>query len=181
MRQRFTAVLVSDTERDEGGASIVLEAGRDWGLDSSGGRRALRLLRVSGASSIWYCLGSVTSASALTSTSLGTYTQPFGSDVLLEPEALRDDAHKFFSVVVGWRNRSGILVVFEGVEEITCQRCGLRTIEVNPRHAVGLNGGPQWESRGEVEGCVWDDRGVPVAVLVLFSTPSSLSEIVCGG
>jgi hypothetical protein len=31
MRRRFTAVLVSDTEWDEGGASIVLEAGRDWG------------------------------------------------------------------------------------------------------------------------------------------------------
>jgi hypothetical protein len=72
-------------------------------------------------------------------------------------------------------------VVFEGIDEVSCQRCGLRTIEVNPRHAVGLNGGPQWESRGEVEGCVRDDRGVPVAVLVLFSTPSALSEIVCGG
>jgi hypothetical protein len=69
-------------------------------------------------------------------------------------------------------------VVFEGVDEVICQRCGLRTIEVNPRHAVGLNGGPQWESRGEVEGRVRDEGGVSVAVLVLFSTPSALSEIM---
>jgi hypothetical protein len=117
----------------------------------------------------------------LTSTSSGTYAQPFGSDGLIESETLRDDACDFFSVIVGRRNRSGILVVFEGIEEATCQRCGLRTIEVNPRHTVGLNGGLQWESRGEVEGCVWDDGGVPVAILVLFSTPSTLSEIVCGG
>jgi hypothetical protein len=73
------------------------------------------------------------------------------------------------------------LVVFEGIDEATCQCCGLCTIEVNPCHAVGLNGGPQWESRGEVEGCVRDERGVPVAVLVLFSTPSALSEIMVGG
>jgi hypothetical protein len=72
-------------------------------------------------------------------------------------------------------------VVFEGVDETTCQRCGLRMIEVNPRHAVGLNGGPQWDSRGEVEGSVWDNGGVSMAVLVLFSTPSALSEILCGG
>jgi hypothetical protein len=117
----------------------------------------------------------------LTSTSSGTYTQPFGNDGWLDSEALRDDMRDFFSVVVGWRNQSGILVVFEGIKEATCQRCGLRTIEVNPRHAVGLNGGLQWDSRREIEGCVWDDRGMSVAVLVLFSTPSALSEIVCGG
>jgi hypothetical protein len=63
-------------------------------------------------------------------------------------------------------------VVFEGVEEVSCQRCGLRTIEVNPRHAVGLNGAPQWDSRGEVERGVRDDWSVAVTVLVLFSTPS---------
>jgi hypothetical protein len=72
-------------------------------------------------------------------------------------------------------------VVFEGVDEATCQRCGLHTIEVNPRHAVGLNRGPQWDSRREVEGGVRDDGGMSVTVLVLFSTPSTLSEILCGG
>jgi hypothetical protein len=180
-RRRFAAVLVSDTEWNESRASIVFEAGWDWGCNSSGGPRALRLLRVSGASSIWYRLGSVTSASTLTSTSLGTYTQPFGSDGGLDAETFRDDARELVCCSVGWRNRSGILVVFEGIEEATCQRCGLRTIEVNPRHAVGLNGGPHWDSRGEVKGCVRDDGGVSVTVLVLFSTPSALSEIVWGG
>jgi hypothetical protein len=175
--RRFTAVLISDMEWDEGRALIVFEAGGDWGWNSSGGPRALRLLRVSGAASSWYWLGSVT----LTSTSSGTYTQPFGSDDWIDAEALRDDARDFFSVVVGWQNRSGILVVFEGSDEATCQCCGLRTIEVNPRHAVGLNGGPQWESRGEVEGRVRDDGGMPVAILVLFSAPSALSEIMGGG
>jgi hypothetical protein len=180
-RRRFAAVLVAYTEGDEGQASIVFEAGWDWGCNSSGASMALRLLRVSGASSIWYRLGSVTSASTLTSTSSGTYTQPFGSDGGINAEALRDDARELFSLVVGWWNRSGILVVFEGIKEATCQRCGLRTIEVNPRHAVRLNGGPQWESRGEVKGRVRDDGGMPVAVLVLFSAPSALSEIMVGG
>jgi hypothetical protein len=141
----------------------------------------LRLLRVSGASSIWYRLGSVTSASTLTSTSSGTYTQPFGSDGGIDAETLCDDARKLVCLVVGWRNRSGILVVFKGIEEATCQRCGLRTIEVNPRHAVGLNGGPHWDSRGEVKGHVRDNGGVSVTVLILFSTPSALSEIMWGG
>jgi hypothetical protein len=136
---------------------------------------------VSGAPSTWYRLGSVTSASTLTSTSSGTYTQPFGSDSGVDAETLRDDARKLVCFVVGWRNRSGILVVFKGIEEATCQRCGLRTIEVNPRHAVGLNGGPHWDSRGEVKGCVRDNGGVSVTILVLFSTPSALSEIMCGG
>jgi hypothetical protein len=180
-RRRFAAVFVSDAEWNESWASIVFEARWDGGCISSGGPRALRLLRVSGAPSIWYLLGSVTSASTLTSTSSGTYTQPFGSDGGVDAEALRDDARKLVCFVVGWRNRSGILVVFKGIEEATCQRCGLRTIEVNPRHAVGLNGGPHWDSRGEVEGCVRDDGGVSVAILVLFSTPSALSEIMVGG
>jgi hypothetical protein len=48
-RRRFAAVLVADTEWDESRASIVFEAGWDWRCDSSGGPRALRLLRVSGA------------------------------------------------------------------------------------------------------------------------------------
>jgi hypothetical protein len=180
-RRRFAAVLVADTEWNESRASIVFEAGGDWRLNSSGGPRALRLLCVSGASSIWYRLWSVTSASTLTSTSSGTYTQPFGSDGVVNAETLGDDARKLFGLAVGWRNWSGILVVFEGIEEATCQRCGLRTIEVNPRHAVGLNGGPHWDSRGEVKGGVWDDGGVSVTVLILFSTPSALSEIMRGG
>jgi hypothetical protein len=52
----------------------------------------------------------------LTSTSSGTYTQPFGNDSLLESKAIRDDARDFLSIVVGCRNWSGILVVFEGVD-----------------------------------------------------------------
>jgi hypothetical protein len=51
-RRRFAAVLVSDTEWNESRASIVFEAGGDWGCISSGGPRALRLLRVSGVLSI---------------------------------------------------------------------------------------------------------------------------------
>jgi hypothetical protein len=109
------------------------------------------------------------------------YTHPFGNDGLFDSEALCDDARDFFSVIVGRQNRSGILVVFEGIDEATCQRCGLRTIEVNPRHAIRLNGGPQWDSRREVEGHVWDNGSVSVAILVLFSTPSTLSEIMGGG
>jgi hypothetical protein len=56
----------------------------------------------------------------LTSISSGTYTQPFGSDRVFDAEALCDDARKLFGFVVGWQNRSGILVVFEGIEEATC-------------------------------------------------------------
>jgi hypothetical protein len=100
----------------------VFEAVRDWRGNSSGGPRALRLLRMSGASSIRYRLGSVTLASTLTSTSSGTYTQPFGSNVGIDAESLCDDARDLFAVVVDWRNRSGILVVFEGIDEATCQR-----------------------------------------------------------
>jgi hypothetical protein len=56
-RRRFTAVFISDTEWNEGRTSVVFEAGRNWGCDSSGGPRALCLLHVSGASHIWYWLG----------------------------------------------------------------------------------------------------------------------------
>jgi hypothetical protein len=51
-RRRFAAVFVSDTEWNESRASIVFEASWDWGCNSSGGPRALRLLRVSGVPSI---------------------------------------------------------------------------------------------------------------------------------
>jgi hypothetical protein len=54
-------------------------------------------------------------------------------------------------------------------------------IEVNPRHAVGLNRGPHWDSRREVERGVWDDGGMAVTVLVLFSALSAVSEIMSGG
>jgi hypothetical protein len=100
-RRCFTAVFISDTEWDIGRTSIVLEACWDWRGSSSGGPRALRLLCVSGVSSIWYRLGSITSASTLTSTSSGTYTQPFGNDGLLESEAIRDDTHDLLSIIVG--------------------------------------------------------------------------------
>jgi hypothetical protein len=53
MRRRFTAVFVPDAEWYEGRASIVFEACRDWGCNSSGGLRALRLL-LRGVSSIRY-------------------------------------------------------------------------------------------------------------------------------
>jgi hypothetical protein len=59
---------------------------------------------------------------------------------VVESESLSDDTRDLLAVVVGWRNLNGILVVFEGADEVSCQRCGLRTIEVNPRHAVGRNG-----------------------------------------
>jgi hypothetical protein len=69
MRQRFTAVFVADTEWDKCRASVMFEAGGDWRCGSSSGARALRLLRVSRASSIWYWAGLTTSTltSVLTS------------------------------------------------------------------------------------------------------------------
>jgi hypothetical protein len=116
----------------------------------------------------------------LTSSTL--YTQPFGSGGGRDSETLCDDVSEFEPVVIGWRNLNGILTVLvESVDEATCQRRGLRTTEVKSRHAVGWNGGPHWESRGKVESGVWDNGGMAVAVLVLFSTPSALSEIMWGG
>jgi hypothetical protein len=147
---RFTAVLVADTEWNECRASVMFEAVGYWGSGSTGSS-VLRLLQVSGASSVRYLLGSVTSTLTTALTSSGTYTQPLGSDGFFDPEAFSDDARELLAVVVGRRNCSGIFVVFEGAEEVSCQRCGLRTIEVNSRHAVGLKGPPQWESRWEVE------------------------------
>jgi hypothetical protein len=57
----FAAVLL-DTEGDEGGAAIVLEARRCWRYGSSSWSTALCLLRVSGAASVRYWSGSTTSA-----------------------------------------------------------------------------------------------------------------------
>jgi hypothetical protein len=163
---------------------VMLKARRCQRCGSSSCLTALCLLRVRGASSIRYWLGSTTSSltSALTFSTL--YTQPFGSDGGINPEALRNDFGDFSAVVVGWRNRRGIFIVFKGVEESSCQRCGLRTIEVKPRHAVGRNGSLHWESRlgrWEFEGWVGDDWSVPMAVLILFSASSTSSEIMLGG
>jgi hypothetical protein len=142
-RRCFTAVVL-DAEWDESGTPIVFEARRCWRYGScswaSSTSRIRRLRRVSGASSIWYLPGSTTSALTPTATSSASYTQPFGNDGVIDSESLSDDTRDLIAVVVDWRNLSGILVVFEGADEVSCQRCGLRTIEVNPRHAVGRNG-----------------------------------------
>jgi hypothetical protein len=186
--RRRLATIVLDAEWNEGGASVMFEARRCWRYGScswaSSVSRRRRLWRVSGASSIWYLPGSTTSALTPSVTSTASYTQPFGNDDAVETKSLGEDARDFLAIVVDWRNRSGILVVFEGVDEVSCQRCGLRTIEVNPRHAVGRNGSRHWSSRlgwGEVERGVWDDGGMPMAVHLLFSASSAASEIFVGG
>jgi hypothetical protein len=112
-------------------------------------------------------------------TSSTAYTQPFGSDSLVNTESLCDDAGEFVAVVVGWRNFSRILTVLvESINEATCQCRGLCMTEVKSHYAVGWKGAPHWEPRWEVESGIWDDRGMAMTVLVLFSTPSTLSEIV---
>jgi hypothetical protein len=122
-----------------------------------------------------------TSASVLMLASSTSYTQPFGSDSGGNSESFSDDACEFLTIVVCWRNLSGILVVLvESVDKSTCQCHGLRTTEVKSRHAVGWNGGPHWESRGEVESGVWDDGGMAMAVFSLFPTPSAALEIIVG-
>jgi hypothetical protein len=149
----FTAVLL-DTEGDERGASVVLEAQRCQRYGSSSWSTALCLLRVSGTSSVRYWVGLTTSAFTVARSSSASYTQPFGSDGRVNSEPFCDDAGDFSAVIVGRRNRSGIFVVFEDIEDASCQRCGLHTIEVKPRHAVGRNGSLHWDSRlgrGEVE------------------------------
>jgi hypothetical protein len=122
-----------DTEGDVSRASVMLKARRCRRCGLSSCSMALCLLQVRGASSIRYLAGSTTSflTSALTFSAL--YTQPFGSDVRTDPEARRDDFSDFLAIVVGRWNQRGIFVVFKGVEEPSCQRCGLRTIEVKPR------------------------------------------------
>jgi ribosomal protein S27E len=142
-RRRFAAVVL-DAEWNEGGASVVFEARRCWRYGScswaSSISRSRRLWRVSGASSIWYLPGSTTSALTPSVTSTASYTQPFGNNELVESKSLGEDTRDFFAVVVCRWNCAGILVVFKGADEVSCQCCGLRTIEVNPRHAVGRNG-----------------------------------------
>jgi hypothetical protein len=162
----------------------MLEASWDWGGGSSGGPRALHLLRMNGASSIWYRLGSATSASTLTPTSSMAYTQPFGNNGLLESETFSDDAQDLVSEIIGRRNCSGIFIDFKGIEDASCQHRGLCTIEVKPLHALGWNGSLHLESRlgrGEVERWVRDEGGVSVAIFLLFSTASTASEIIVGG
>jgi hypothetical protein len=139
-RRCFTAVLVADAERDEGRASVMLEARRCRRCGSSNWQTLLSLLRVSGASDIRYLLGSVTLALTAALTSSVVYTQPFGSDVRHDAKSFCDDPRELFPVVVGWWNLSGILVVLlEAVDEASCQRRGLHTTEVKSRHAVGRN------------------------------------------
>jgi hypothetical protein len=150
---RFTAVFL-ETEWDVGGSTVMFKAQRCQRHGSSSCSAALHLLRVSGASSIRYWAGSTTSTFTVACSSSASYTQPFGSDDWVNSEPLCDDVGNFLAVIVGWRNRSGIFVVFKGVEDVSCQRCGLRTIEVKPRHAIGRNGSLHWDSRlgrGEVE------------------------------
>jgi hypothetical protein len=114
-------------------------------------------------------------------TSSIAYTQPFGSDGFLNPKSFGNDSGNLFSVVTGRRNCSGIFIVFKGIEEATCQRCGLCTIEVNPCHAVGLNGAPHCKSRWEVECGIGYEGSMAVAVFSLFPTASTASEIIVGG
>jgi hypothetical protein len=101
----------------------------------------LSWLRVSGASGIRYWLGSATSALTAAPTSSIAYTQPFGSDVRRDTESFGNNPRELLSIVIGWRNRRGILVVLvKAVDEASCQRRGLCTTEVKSRHAVGRNG-----------------------------------------
>jgi hypothetical protein len=149
----LTAIFL-DTEGDECGATVVLKARRCWRYGSSSWSMALCLLRVSGASSIRYRVGSTTSTFTSVRTSSTSYTQPFSSDGWVDPEPLCDDIGNFSAIIVGRRKWSSIFVVFKGVEDASCQCCGLRTIEVKPCHPVGQNGLLHWESRlgrGEVE------------------------------
>jgi hypothetical protein len=123
----------------------------------------------------------VTSTSVLTLMSSTAYTQPFGSNSFFDTESFSNDMGNLTSIVIGWQNLSSISVVFEGIKEATCQCCGLHTIEVNPHHTVGLNGAPHWESRWEVECGIRDDGSVSMTILLLFSTPSTVSEIIVSG
>jgi hypothetical protein len=138
--RRFTAVLL-DTEGNEGRASVMLEARWCRRSGSSSWLTLLSWLWVSGASGIRYLLGSVTLALTSAPTSLVAYTQPFGSDVGRNAESFGDDSRELLSVVIGWQNCSGILVVLvETVDEASCQRRGLHTTEVKSRHTIGRNG-----------------------------------------
>jgi hypothetical protein len=130
-----------DTEGDVSRALVMLEARWCWRCGSSSWLAYLSLLQVSGALGIRYWLGSVTSALTSALTSSVAYTQPFGSDVGGDAKTFCDDRCKLFSIIVGWRNLSGILVVLlEAVDKASCQCCGLRMTEVKSRHAVGRNG-----------------------------------------
>jgi hypothetical protein len=160
----------------------MLEALQCQQCGSSSWSASPRLPQVSGVSGLRYRLGSATSALTSALASATSYTQPFGSFGMGNAESLGDDMGEFISVVICWQNLSGILVVLlETVNEASCQHRGLRTTEVKSRHAVGWNGGPHWDSRGEVKSGVRDDGGVAVTVLAGFSTPSTASEIIVGG
>jgi hypothetical protein len=110
------------------------------------------------------------------------YTQPFGSNSGGDAKTLCNDVSELESVVVWRQNCSGILTILvECFDKATCQCRGLRMTEVKSRQAVSWNGGPHWDSRGEVKSGVRDEGSVTMAILVLFSTPSTLSEIIGGG
>jgi hypothetical protein len=104
---------------------------------------------------------------------------------LVDAEPFCEDTHELPLVVIGWQYFSGIfMVLFKGIKESTCQCCGLHTIEVNLCHTVGQNGSLHWDLRlgwGEVESGVRNDRGMPMAILLLFSTSSTASEIAVSG
>jgi hypothetical protein len=149
----FTAILL-EVEGDVGRALIVLEAWWCWQYRSSRRSTALHLLQVRGASSVRYQLGSITLALTSASTPSTTYTQPFGSNGVVDAKSFGNNVHDLPAVVIGWWNRSGIFVIFQGVEESSCQHCGLCTTEVKSLHAVGQNSSLHWDSRlgrGEVE------------------------------
>jgi hypothetical protein len=176
------ATVLLDAEGDVSGTSVMLEACWYRQYRSPSWSTRLCWLRVSGAPRFRYRLGSSTLASTLTLISSTAYTQPFSSDCRGDTEPLGNDMGELVSVVVYWWNLSGILVVlFEMVNEANCQRRGLHTTEVKSRHTVSWNGGPHWDSRGEVKSGVWDDGSVTVTVFSRFSTPSAVSEIIVGG
>jgi hypothetical protein len=115
----FKAVLL-DMEGDVGGAAVVLEARRCRQYGSSSWSMALRLLRVSGVSSVRYWVGSTTSAFTAARSSSASYTQPFGSDGRVNSEPFCDDIGDFSAVIVGRQNWSSIFVVFKGIEDASC-------------------------------------------------------------
>jgi hypothetical protein len=149
----FTAVFL-DTEWDECGTAVVLKARQCRQYGSSSWSMALHLLRVSSTSIVRYWVGLTTLAFTAVHSSSASYTQPFGSNGRVDSKPLCNNVGDFSAVIVGRRKQSGIFVTFKGIKDASCQRCGLRTIEVKPRHAVGWNGLLHWESRlgrGEVE------------------------------
>jgi hypothetical protein len=100
------------------------------------------------------------------------YTQPFGSNSGGDAKTLCNDVSELKSVVVWRRNCSGILTILvECFDKVTCQCRGLCMTEVKSCQAVGWNGGPHWDSRGEVKSGVRDEGSVTVAVMITSEGP----------